>query len=579
MTFLPIIERELRVATRKRSTFWLRTLAALVALVLGGAILVLHRIGAFGPSALGHALFSTLTWLALLTALSAGLFFTADCLSAEKREGTLGFLFLTDLRGYDVVGGKLFATSLRVAYALLSVTPILAVTFLLGAVSGSQYWKTALALLNALFCSLAAGLMVSALSRDAQRALGATALLLLLLVLGGPGFDHIYNAVRHGGFKPALGLTSPGYTFILAGAWGRSPYWPALGISHALGWAMLAVACLTVPASWREKGRKATLSRRSYWWRFGGAKRRQALGRKWLDRDPILWLSCRERWQATVIWAMALVMACVLAALGLEKAPIQIWLAWKMTTTLFLMLLYLWVASQAGRFFLEARRSGFLELLLATPLTVSQTVHGHWRALVRMLGPPVAAVLLLELAGALVAFSATTWVGGPPVQWIQVVACGICATTTLSALVSLAALAWVGMWMGMTSKTTGLAALKTILFVKVIPALVIYFVAMYAVLFLVVMPQALKMRATPAPPVTTTITNAAGTTTTVTTAVAFAPRTSLYMSLLRDCLPAVLNVAVGLGFIALARRRLLATFRQRAVPHLALPPRIGRPHS
>ena len=28
---------------------------------------------------------------------------TADSLSAEKREGTLGLLFLTDLRGYDVV--------------------------------------------------------------------------------------------------------------------------------------------------------------------------------------------------------------------------------------------------------------------------------------------------------------------------------------------------------------------------------------------------------------------------------------------------------------------------------------------
>ena len=28
---------------------------------------------------------------------------TADCLSEEKREGTLGLLFLTDLRGYDIV--------------------------------------------------------------------------------------------------------------------------------------------------------------------------------------------------------------------------------------------------------------------------------------------------------------------------------------------------------------------------------------------------------------------------------------------------------------------------------------------
>ena len=34
MTFLPIVARELRVAARKRSTFWLRVIAALVSLVI-----------------------------------------------------------------------------------------------------------------------------------------------------------------------------------------------------------------------------------------------------------------------------------------------------------------------------------------------------------------------------------------------------------------------------------------------------------------------------------------------------------------------------------------------------------------
>ena len=136
MTFLPIIDRELRVAARKRSTFRLRVASALVGMVIGGAIMMLSRIGAFGPSTMGDALFGVLTWLALLVALTAGLFFTADCLSEEKREGTLGFLFLTDLRGYDVAGGKLFATSLRVTFALMSIIPILAVTFVMGAVSG-----------------------------------------------------------------------------------------------------------------------------------------------------------------------------------------------------------------------------------------------------------------------------------------------------------------------------------------------------------------------------------------------------------------------------------------------------------
>src|SRR5262245_16025590 len=183
MTFLPVAERELRVASRKRSTLWVRVVAALVALVVGGGFLVLSTVGfAFGTTSLGKGLFGTLTWLSLGVALSAGLFLTSDCLSQEKREGTMGFLFLTDLSGYDLVLGKLLATSLRGFYAVLAVFPVLAVTLLMGGVTGAQFWNTALALVSALFLSLAAGLFTSAISRDSQRALAGRLVLVVLLV-------------------------------------------------------------------------------------------------------------------------------------------------------------------------------------------------------------------------------------------------------------------------------------------------------------------------------------------------------------------------------------------------------------
>src|SRR6185369_11752611 len=157
--FLPVAERELRVASRKRSTFWVRIAGALVALVIGGGFLMVALFGGsgFGAGALGQGLFAVLTWLCLAAALSTGLFFTSDCLSEEKREGTLGFLFLTDLRGYDVVLGKLLATSLRGSYALLAVFPVFAITLLMGGVAGAQFSKTLLAVLSALFLSLATG--------------------------------------------------------------------------------------------------------------------------------------------------------------------------------------------------------------------------------------------------------------------------------------------------------------------------------------------------------------------------------------------------------------------------------------
>src|SRR5712691_815325 len=162
MSVLPIVRRELRVAARKRSTFWLRVAAAITAVVLGSGCLIVGGWQRIGTAQMGSMLFYALTWLSLPAVLSAGLFFTSDCLSEEKREGTLGFLFLTDLRGYDVVLGKLLATSLRAFYALLAVFPILAVTLLMGGVTGAHFWKTVLALVNALFVSLSAGLFVSA---------------------------------------------------------------------------------------------------------------------------------------------------------------------------------------------------------------------------------------------------------------------------------------------------------------------------------------------------------------------------------------------------------------------------------
>src|SRR5206468_835512 len=73
----------------------------------------------------GQQVFAALAYLALAYSLFAGAALTADCLSSEKREETLGFLFLTDLKGYDVVLGKLVATSLRSIYGLLATFPIL----------------------------------------------------------------------------------------------------------------------------------------------------------------------------------------------------------------------------------------------------------------------------------------------------------------------------------------------------------------------------------------------------------------------------------------------------------------------
>src|SRR2546422_7382124 len=219
MSFLPIAERELRVAARKRSTFRLRVVAAMVGLIIGSGFMLIATVQPAGLPSMGSILFGALTWICVVAAFSAGIFFTADCLSEEKREGTLGFLFLTDLRGYDVVLGKLLATSLRCLFGMLAVFPILAITLLMGGVTGLEFWKAVLALVNALFLSLAAGLMISSIGRDSQKVMGGTLVLLLILVVAGPVTDGIMAALRKRTFIPHWSLSSAAYAFTSAGDW------------------------------------------------------------------------------------------------------------------------------------------------------------------------------------------------------------------------------------------------------------------------------------------------------------------------------------------------------------------------
>src|SRR5213079_1264829 len=104
-----------------------------------------------GRGSLGNPLFVLLTGYAFGLCLLAGVFLTADCLSEEKREGTIGLLFLTDLHGYDLVLGKFAAMLISALYGLLTLLPITALPLLLGGVTVGEYWRTALALVNALF--------------------------------------------------------------------------------------------------------------------------------------------------------------------------------------------------------------------------------------------------------------------------------------------------------------------------------------------------------------------------------------------------------------------------------------------
>src|SRR5437660_11121606 len=140
MTFLPVVQRELREAARRKSTFRIRCWTAVIA--MAGSFCALPFIWLNGAARNGgEPLFTLLSSYAFGLCSLAGVFLTADALSEEKREGTLGLLFLTDLHGYDVVLGKFIGRSLNAVYGLLALLPITALPLLLGGVTGPEYGR------------------------------------------------------------------------------------------------------------------------------------------------------------------------------------------------------------------------------------------------------------------------------------------------------------------------------------------------------------------------------------------------------------------------------------------------------
>src|SRR5580698_6968340 len=111
MTFLPIVERELRVAARLPATYRNRVIVAGLFVIVAFFVLTFGTL-ATNPGGMGWSIFWFLAYVVLAFCLIEGVRKTSNCISEEKREGTLGLLFLTDLKGYDIVLGKLAGNSL-----------------------------------------------------------------------------------------------------------------------------------------------------------------------------------------------------------------------------------------------------------------------------------------------------------------------------------------------------------------------------------------------------------------------------------------------------------------------------------
>jgi hypothetical protein len=469
VSFLPIVQRELATAARKLAIY--RARMGFVVLTSAFAALLL-LIADSGPSRqVGNTLFPTLTVVAFLYCLLAGARQSADCLSEEKREGTLGLMFLTDLRGHDVVFGKFVSVSIRTFQGLIAILPVLAIGLLLGGITGGEFWRTAAVLVNTLFFAVALGLGVSSISRQAHVALGLTGLALTLLLLVPLGADWALRQLwtSHGliswASPAAAGLLASDVPYRLA----PDRFWSALLGNHLLGWCFLIGASVALPRAWQERAAQTGPSQRLRAPR--ATARRAALRQRLLDINPICWLAARNERERILLHAFVpVVLICGVGVFLLSEFLGGYTLGAASVLNLAVVLvLKLWVAWHGCSTLAEAKRTGAIELLLATPLTVEEIIRGHWQGLQRFFMWPAVAALAVPVFPAVQSLLSSS----PPltgVFFLPIPALTIFGLAT--SLLDLIALGWVGMWMGLSQPKTVQAFGKTVFLVVIIPTVV-----------------------------------------------------------------------------------------------------------
>jgi ABC-type transport system involved in cytochrome c biogenesis permease component len=494
MTFLPIVTRELRVTARKRSTYWIRFAAAALALaVCGWSLLFFTRMGMGNAS--GKMLFGGATALAWLYAVIGGIFKTADALSEEKREGTLGLLFLTDLKGYDIVLGKIVAASVNWFFGLIAIFPILGVSLLMGGVAPGEFWREILALANLLFYSLALGMFVSSFMHNERKAAGLTiALLLLLLWL--PAQLAEWHRDFTGGFQPGFWFIVPDVTRPLhyaSDALSRANsdlYWSSLIGSHLVGWFYLLLASVIVPRTWQQQaGKISRLQESAEQFTYGhNRERRKRFRERALALNPFYWIAARARGQSLVLWIILTgIVVCFLISWAMDpsdynNAWIHLWPAFILHTVV-----KLWIPLAACRRFIEDRRSGALELILSTPLTPGEILRGQSLALWKQFRGPVLFILVVDVLLLLLG-----WTRISSREWKeQLLYTSLSGAGVIAFLADLVALAWLSMWRGMKARHSYVAWLWSVVQLLVLPW-VAFYVAMTAGMMLIFVPRVLN---------------------------------------------------------------------------------------
>ncbi len=502
MRFLSVADRELRSAARQKATYRTRWITA--ALFFGLLVWLLWAFHGFTNRRAAPQIFEVFSVLTFLYCLFLAAARTADCISSERREGTLGLLFLTNLNSAEIIAGKLCSSALASVYGLMAIFPMLALPLLMGGITFAHFARAVVGLLNGILFALAAGFLASVLCKRQFIAIG---LAMGLMIGVGGGFMLAAAAADSYGptrpLAPGLAGLSPLYCVVAAAGarfLGPNRYWQSAAAVAGISLGCLGLTVLLLARTWRDRPTSFRARRGLWFWRRSersASARSTALRRRLLAINPVFWLAARQPVSAPVFMALAVVLTLITvyvtapvfgrATGGGTASPVLGHLfAWLCTGLAIHALVLYYAAMSASQRLAEDRHTGALELLLGTPIEEGTISRGLWLAYARkMLFPALLAVLVhlffiwvvlvmatLDPPGA-IARGATPgeifWsallglpLRGRALDWQFGFMLRIALLILVQLMVAWLTLGWVGRWLGLRLKHPGFAPMVSL---------------------------------------------------------------------------------------------------------------------
>lgn len=395
---LPIAQREMLVMAKSPAFYRTRLGSSVVLFLFGiGFGLIYHYAGV---RAIGEIV-QVLAFILITVCMFAGVHLTSDSIAREKREGTLGLLFLTHMSPFQIVLGKLLAHGLAGFYWVLLTIPLLSLLLIVGGMRGVELATLGVAGLNMIFFSSAVGLYASTLNTDRKKAAGTGTWIIMFFWWGLPLLIQLLISLK----APLwlcqwLGVLSLTGVFNSPFAGPRtqlvdSPLVQLLS-THLLGWFFTWMAVSSLKRHWQDQPARAKVRLRDRWKQlsFGKPEVRLRLRQRLLEINPFLWLSSRDRLRPIFLWVLTVLLIGLMIYIfpfGLGAGGLFLSLAITLN-----LLHKAMIAGTAGHQLVLEQEQGTLEMLISTPLRVEDVLLGQFKAVLRQFKGPVALGFLLQ---------------------------------------------------------------------------------------------------------------------------------------------------------------------------------------